>query len=739
MESNFEVGLTFDPATGFRFQGSGTLEIQIPVHVQLGPVELQSVYLIAQLAGASVPLELSAGLKADLGPLKASVDRLGVLVDLGFPPGGGNLGPAELSFAFKPPNGVGLVLDAGVIKGGGFLYIDVERGEYAGALELTFSEVIALHAIGLITTKMPDGSKGFSLLIIITAEFGSGIQIGFGFTLLAVGGLLGLNRTMKLQPLMEGIRTGAVNSIMFPQDVVANAPKIISDLRIFFPAQQDTFLIGPMAKLGWGTPTLISLSLGVIIEIPGNIAILGVLKVALPTEDLALLVLQVNFAGAIEFDKKRMYFFASLFESRVLFITIDGEMGLLVATGDQANFVVPVGGFHPQFSPPPLPFPNPRRVAINLINTDVARIRVEGYFAVTSNTAQFGARADLFFGLDELNVQGDLSFDALFQFSPFHFIITMSASFSVNVFGFGLFSVSIQGELEGPAKWRAHGEGSITLLFFDISADFDVTWGESRDTTLPPIAVMPMLKGEFEKAGNWRAFLPAGNSLLVSLRKLPEQDTGLVLHPVGILRVSQRLLPLEMSLAKVGNQKPNDVNRLTVDVVANGLSKYADTLEQFAPAQFQNMTDADKLSRPAFGSEPGGLDLSAAGQQLNSSQMVKRVVRYEVIIIDSNFRRFLRFIHFPTSLFTFFMEGSTVARSELAQATKKLFQPFDERVSVQAETYSVVFQATSKAYSGDSIAFPSEASAREYLKGQVSSDPNLADAIHVVPSYERVG
>ena len=66
---------------------------------------------------------------------------------------------------------------------------------------------------------------------------------------------------------------------MFPQDVVANAPRIISDLRAIFPPQQGTFLIGPMAKLGWGEPTLVSLSLGVIIEIPpGDIAILGVLQ-----------------------------------------------------------------------------------------------------------------------------------------------------------------------------------------------------------------------------------------------------------------------------------------------------------------------------------------------------------------------------------------------------------------------------------------------------------------------------
>ena len=44
---------------------------------------------------------------------------------------------------------------------------------------------------------------------------------------------------------------------------------------------------------------------------PGDIAVLGVLRLALPADDVAILELQVNFAGALEFSKQRMYFFAS--------------------------------------------------------------------------------------------------------------------------------------------------------------------------------------------------------------------------------------------------------------------------------------------------------------------------------------------------------------------------------------------------------------------------------------------
>ena len=738
--ASFSLGIGVSNRAGLYFKGASGLYIRLPLHFALGPVNIDYLGFGFGFENGRFPLTVTSGLRALLGPLAAVVEDIGVRAILTVKPDrSGNFGPLDVSYGFKPPKGVGLSMGAVVIKGGGYLYIDAERGEYAGALELTFSNAFALKAIGLITTKMPDGSRGFSLLIIITAEFATGIQLGFGFTLLAVGGLIGLNRTMKLQPLMEGVRTGAVNGIMFPRDVVANAPRIISDLRAIFPPQEGTFLIGPMAKLAWGTPPLISISLGIIIEIPGNVAILGVMRMALPADEVAVLVLQVNFAGAIEFDKKRIYFFAALFESRMLFIPIDGEMALLVAFGDDPNFVASVGGFHPGFSPPPLPVPSPRRISATIVNSPSARVLIDGYFALTPNTAQFGARAELFFGLEEISVRGNLGFDALLRFSPFYFIVPFSASFSVDVFGMGLFSARISGSLEGPTPWRASGEGSISLLFFNISVDFALTWGESRDTLLPPLAVMPLFKAEFEKNENWRALLPASNNLLVSLRKMPAEEAALVLHPVGMLRVTQRALPLELKLDKVGNQKPNDVNRLSVAVANGTLSKKGDTFEQFAPAQFENLSDGDRLSRPAFEPERAGLDLSVAGEDLRSSGMVKRVVRYEEVILDTNFKRFARrFFPFSSTLFDFFLNGASVVKSDLSLAKKKQSQPFEEKIEVQPETYTVAYQSNNTAYAADSVSFASEASARDFLAREVAKDANLAETLHVIPGYEVV-
>lgn len=736
-ESTFDLGFVYSSAEGFHFDGSGALEIQLASHISLGPVDLDALTLSVGIAGGEFPVAVSVDLKASFGPLTAVVEGIGLSLPVKLADhNSGNLGPIDIRPAFKPPKGAGLSVDAGPVSGGGYLSFDADRGEYSGVLQLDICDLVTVTAIGLVTTRMPDGSKGFSLLIILTAEFGSGIQLGLGFTLLAVGGLLGLNRTMLLQPLADGIRTGAVDSIMFPHDVVANATRIVSDLRTIFPPEEGRFLIGPMAKLGWGTPTLVSLSLGIIIEIPGDVAILGILRVALPADSVAILVLQVNFLGALEFAKKRVWFFASLFDSHILFLTIEGEMGLLAAFGDDANFVLSVGGFHPRFNPPPLPFPSPRRVEIDLINTAVSRVRVEGYFAVTTNSVQFGARADLFFGFSAINVQGEIGFDALFQFSPFYFIIQVSASFSLNVFGAGLFSVDVDMSLEGPTPWRARGTGSIHILFFSVSADFDVTWGDKRDTTLPPIAVLPLLAGELGKQESWTALPPAGSNLLVSLRQLPPAEAALVLHPVGVLRVSQRAVPLGLTLDTVGNQKPSDVNRLALTVSGGGLAKVDDAIEQFAPAQFQSMSDADKLSRPAYGPEPGGIELSAAGTQTRSSRAVKRVVRYDEIILDVAAQR-TRFKRFNVALFRFFLGGASVSRSALSQSRKGQLQPFAARVDVRPEGFTVASQATNRAYAADSVSFQSEASAREYLARKASDDPGLAATLHVIPAHER--
>ena len=733
------LGVEWSSLSGVSFKGSGAFEVALYPHLSIGPIDITE--LIVRLVVPADPkpkltLEVGATLSGDLGPLKFSVEEIGLGVNVTFTPG--NAGPVDLGLGFKPPKGAGLFIDAGIVSGGGYLSFDSEHGRYAGALQLTIADFLSVSAIGLIETKLPDGSDGFSLIVIITADFGAGIQLGYGFTLLAVGGLLGLNRSMLFQAIMDGVRSNAISSVMFPQNVIQNAPRIISDLQAFFPPQQGTFLVGPMAKLGWGTPTLISLSLGVIVEIPpGNIAILGVLRVALPAEELPILELQVNFVGALEFDKQRLYFYASLYDSHILFMTIDGQMGLLFAYGDDANFVLSVGGFHPQFNPPPLPFPTPQRITLDIINESFARIHCDGYFAVTTNTVQFGSHASYFFGFSALSVEGNSSFDALIQFSPFHFTVTISTTFSVKVFGLGVYGVGIQLTLDGPTPWHAHGTASLSFFFFSIDIGIDFTFGDDQNNTLPPIAVMPLLTTELGKQSNWRAFLPAGSNLLVSLRQIDPAEAAFVLHPVGTLRVSQRLVPLDLTIDKFGNQKPTDANRFVLTVTSGGLSKVGDLQEPFAPAQFQTIDDAGRLSQPAYVPQDSGIELAVAGISYASGTAITRTVRYDVTIIDTKLlRSFSRFFVLAGALFVNLLRGASVARSELSAFRKAQTNPYADPVKVAPETFVVALKSNNSLFSSDATSFTSQVAANDYLARAVAGNPTLHGTLHVLPQFE---
>ena len=66
------------------------------------------------------------------------VENIGLRIELDVPGRAAATSARSTSrFGFKPPNGVGLSIDAGVVKGGGYLFLDADTGEYAGALELT--------------------------------------------------------------------------------------------------------------------------------------------------------------------------------------------------------------------------------------------------------------------------------------------------------------------------------------------------------------------------------------------------------------------------------------------------------------------------------------------------------------------------------------------------------------------------------------------------------------------------
>ena len=248
---------------------------------------------------------------------------------------------------------------------------------------------------------------------------------------------------------------------------------------------------------------------------------------------------------------------------------------------------------------------------------------------------------------------------------------------------------------------------------------------------------MPILTGELAKRSNWRALLPQGSNLLVSLRQMDQAETAMVLHPVGTLRISQRAIPLDLTLDKIGNQAPSDANRFALDVSSTALAKSRTLQEQFAPAQFKNLDDATKLSQPAFVPQDSGIELSAKGNVYASGTAITRNVRYDLTIVDTKLRRvFRRFFTFNGVLFGHFLAGSAVARSPLSAFTQAQKQPLTEKVAVAAETFAVANVLDNTVFHPEAAAFTSQVAAQDYLARTLTASPEKGGTLHVIAQYE---
>jgi hypothetical protein len=636
VQAGFDFAATWRADTGLHVTGGAQLEIDLPLHLDLGPVTLPILYLIGGVANDAITLEVSVALGLTLGPFEISVDRVGMLGTVTFPQQGGNLGPANLQLGFKPPNGLGIAVDAGLVAGGGYLSFDPSKGQYAGILQLSLVDTIGITVIGVLDTVMPDGSSGYSFVLVITFTLPP-LQLGFGFTLNGVGGLGGVNRTMNTDALQAGFRAHTLGAILFPPDPIDNAGQIISDIRNFFPIAEGRYLFGPLLELGWGTPTLITLTLGVLLEVPDpiRIAILGLIDAGLPTEDDALLVLHIEVLGIIDFGAKTLSIDGTLFDSSVLVYALAGDLALRVSWGSNPNFLFSLGGFNPNFNTDGLDVPKLARLSVSLGSGNNPRISADSYFAVTSNTVQFGANVQAYASAGGFSIQGYLGYDVLIIISPFSFEFDFSASFDVAYDGHTLLGLNVNGTFQGPTPWHFHGEASISLLFFSVSASVDLTWGSSTQATIPAQPVLPDLFNAFKNPQSWSAALPPATTVAVSLATQKPTDQTLCVHPMGTLQVKETVVPLDLPITKYGNATPSDGTEFSIQSAQiNAQTETIQTIQDyFAPGQFLNLSDADKLSKPSFEEMDAGVNIGSSAI-LNGQDSPRTVVYQEFYIYD---------------------------------------------------------------------------------------------------------
>ncbi len=653
IESVSDIAFCWSNLEGVSFRGSSALEIVIPVHKSLGPIYITNVMIALGISGDEINTNLASSFGVELGPLTAAIDRIGLSIPINFPSDAkGNLGPLDVQTPeFLPPTGIGLSVDAEGLIGGGFVKFDTINERYSGILALAFGE-ISITAIGLIETKLPGGKNGFSMLVNICVEFTPPIDLSYGFTLGGIGGLIGINRIMVTEALQRGIKNHTLDSILFPDpdSVILNASKIISDMRTVFPPEEGRFIIGPMLKLGWGYPTVITGELGIFVEFPPDplrVALMGQLNAAFPHEELGYLLINLDILGILDTEKQELTFQASLFDSAMLsyphIFSITGDAAFLLNWGSTPDFALAVGGFHPKFDPPPPDyiFSDLRRMQMTVTYYGIVNLACKAYLALTPNTLQFGARVEIYVSQAGFDIGGAMGFDALINFSPFSFEVSICGYVWVKAQGISLMDIYIKADLSGPNPWNVNGVAKVTMLFFDFTADFSITWGDTQKAMIAAQDPLPQLIEALSSPGNWSSRLPYKRSMVETLRSFEEhEDTPdiVIVHPSGRLEIRQNAVPFNITLEKIGNAPITGHDRfkitgLEAGTKLNGKPNYV--REFFGRGQFEELSNAKKLSVPSFEKMDGGVTTAASQAiRFDVNKMEDKELTYETILLN---------------------------------------------------------------------------------------------------------
>ncbi|MFF3868049.1 DUF6603 domain-containing protein [Micromonospora sp. NPDC001898] len=621
----FDLGLGWSLRTGLHLSGAAALTAEYPMHLSLRGVHLEGlrVALAASTHTASVGLTVTTTVRAEIGPLHAVVENIGIRADLTFPPalpaGTGNLGGADLVPRFKAPDGVGLRIDNGFVNGGGYLFIDEPRGMYAGALQLGIAAKdglspmrgFLLQATAILNTRNPDGSRlaeadgehTFSMLVVGTFQWYPGLMLFWGISITGLGLVVGHNRRSNPEEVRNAARAGTLDSLLFPEDAVGRAPAVIATLSRIFPVDPTGTVLGAMVRLNFLSGQIVA-DLAVLVEFPDPVRVLLLGRLVIDFRPAGRL--RLDSVGIVDVARKEISLDAALIDSNLFGQPVSGEMALRARWGGDKSFALSIGGFHPRFCPP-AGFPALKRFEIKLLKLGKG-IKLNAYLAVTSNTAQFGAELLMRFEAAGFVLDGRAWLDVLFQFKPFWFTAEIGAYVALTYDGTELLVIRLFIGVSGPGPWRAWGEARIKFLWWEVSAKLDWTDGKKYDQPEPTyLEAADLLQPALSTPDAWEIRAAAVGAEPVALRAVEDTGGALLLSPGAALGVRQNVLPLGVELQRIGTSRLRGPNRFTLTEVSAGTGDAtvrgtlgAPILDDFAPGQFRDLTPEQRVLTPGF-------------------------------------------------------------------------------------------------------------------------------------------
>jgi hypothetical protein len=254
---------------------------------------------------------------------------------------------------------VSITTDA--VSGGGFIQRFKDPSgvvTWRGALALRLCQRYEVSAFGIIQTG---GDKPWSLLILLMVRFSPPIPLSVGLKLVAVGGLVAVNRTMDLDALSAAARATTsqsnLDALLFPDHAEQRFLELVPALDRFFPVAPDHKVIGLLAEIQWKADTGTTFGdfrLALLGELDNlQFALYGIARLGFPSVDEPAILRVRASIEALYDHRAQLARFAITLTEAFLFehVHLTGGAALLIRWGDDPDFALTLGGFHPAYRP----------------------------------------------------------------------------------------------------------------------------------------------------------------------------------------------------------------------------------------------------------------------------------------------------------------------------------------------------------------------------------------------------
>ena len=527
------TAISLDTAQGFYLgDGRANERVVLPVRFSFPGVELREMAfgLVRNPAREVTAFEITTSIAATLG------DAVGMqVVGSGFvvTPTGEVEHQAMFDLPVSPrwPDAIGLRIKAGPITGGGFIQRvertykvdgkDVKRIEFGGVLQLQ----ILSFGVSAIVILSPDP---FSLVLVIGVRFPVPIDVGLGFTLNGIGGILAVDRGLSLPALRSGMKEHILDKMLFPDNPVAEAPKLLDKVANVFPPRDGGFVVGPIVELGWGSQTkFVEMKLGVVLALPDPmIVVLGSLRVRAVTKETPVTDIRADLFVAVT--PEYLLLFASMRDSTIGGYKVEGDLGLYIQWSGGGAFEFSVGGFHPEYEK--LTGSKPKLGQMDRLSIDLSPAKrlsfvIKGYFAITAGSVQIGVDGRFKADFVVIVAKAWITLDMIFIWAPrFAFKVSIEVGAEVELLGFTFCSVMFRGSLSGTRPFSLGGHIKVDVWFLP-TFDKDlgpITWGDAAAPALPAVDPLAVAAKALREEDAWQAPLPGHAAQLVTLAQVDD-------------------------------------------------------------------------------------------------------------------------------------------------------------------------------------------------------------------------